>query len=331
MRYSTLVLIVICLFSTGFGEAPEFYGKVDRMTWVVEDLESTAAGWAKVGFTDVVRHGEVNLQGLEFRGKPAAARVKAATVLFGDVAVDWVQPLGGDNAFTEFLAAHGSGVISLVHRAPDLESFKKEVERMKGLGVDVLQKVTLPSANGDIHYVFFDTEKKGKYSVGMLYVPGGDYGPLAVPDSEPKKKINQYAFVVKDLKAVNDYWVGLGFPAAQFSHPYLWDLKYGAEDGEFDAELGFQRDGKVTYEWIMPLKGPTCYVDHMEKHGEGFHHVAFETIDFFEAVEEWNHLGFPFLQGGAWGEKDKPGHGRFAYHDTDAAGGISVELLWNYK
>jgi hypothetical protein len=34
---------------------------------------------------------------------------------------------------------------------------------------------------------------------------------------------------------------------------------------------------------------------------------------------------------GAWGERGKKGYGRFAYMDTQAAGGIDIELLWNYK
>jgi hypothetical protein len=37
------------------------------------------------------------------------------------------------------------------------------------------------------------------------------------------------------------------------------------------------------------------------------------------------------VQGGAWGEKGKPGWGRFAYQDTHPIGGVDVELLWNYR
>jgi catechol 2,3-dioxygenase-like lactoylglutathione lyase family enzyme len=69
----------------------------------------------------------------------------------------------------------------------------------------------------------------------------------------------------------------------------------------------------------------------MEKHGEGFHHIAFEVPDLDAEVSRWNALGFPFVQGGAWGEKGKPGWGRFAYQDTHPIGGADVELLWNYR
>jgi hypothetical protein len=85
------------------------------------------------------------------------------------------------------------------------------------------------------------------------------------------------------------------------------------------------------YEWILPLKGPTVYQDHLDRHGEGVHHIAFEVPDLDREIARWNSLGFPFVQGGAWGEKGKRGYGRFAYHSTQALGGTDIELLWNYK
>jgi hypothetical protein len=35
--------------------------------------------------------------------------------------------------------------------------------------------------------------------------------------------------------------------------------------------------------------------------------------------------------GGSWGDAGKPGSGRFAYVDAQGAGGIDIELLWNYR
>jgi hypothetical protein len=37
------------------------------------------------------------------------------------------------------------------------------------------------------------------------------------------------------------------------------------------------------------------------------------------------------VQSGAWGEKGKPGSGRFAYAATDAFGGVTTEFLWNHR
>ena len=87
----------------------------------------------------------------------------------------------------------------------------------------------------------------------------------------------------------------------------------------------------MQYEWIQPTKGPTTYLDHMAKYGEGIHHIAFAVSDIEREAGDWSKAGFPTSQSGAWGDRDQPGYGRFAYQDTHAIGGTEVELLWNYR
>ena len=60
---------------------------------------------------------------------------------------------------------------------------------------------------------------------------------------------------------------------------------------------------------------------------EGFHHLAFGVKDMDADLAWWAERGYPESMSGAWGEKDKPGSGRFAYVDTQVIGGIDVELL----
>ena len=111
----------------------------------------------------------------------------------------------------------------------------------------------------------------------------------------------------------------------------MWALKYHDQPGNFDALLGWQHHGTVVYEWIQPLRGPTVYNDQIAAHGEGLHHLALDVPEFDRASAEWASKGFPFVQGGAWGERDKPGYGRYAYQNTQSLGGTDVELLWNFK
>jgi 4-hydroxyphenylpyruvate dioxygenase-like putative hemolysin len=91
------------------------------------------------------------------------------------------------------------------------------------------------------------------------------------------------------------------------------------------------RHGKVVYEWIIPEKGPSTWHDHLDKHGEGVHHIALNVDDMDKAIAEWKQAGYEYVMGGAWGEAGKPGSGRFAYVDAQRASGIDVELLWNYR
>ncbi len=324
---TTLVLGLCILMQARPAPLPEYYKSVDSLTWVVRDLDKAVAGWTRLGFA-VRETSATRISDVTFRGNPSACKARFASGRLGDVQINWIQPLGGNNAYTEFLERHGSGVFSVVHRVPARQDIQAEIKRMAGLGIAVLQAESVQSESGAEARTYFDTEPDGKYVLGLCYdTKGGGTALLASGD----RKVVQYAFVVRRLEPVLEFWDKLGFTAHDTTHPPLFDLRYHDQNGHFDAELGWQRHGRVPYEWILPLKGPTVYLDHMDKHGEGIHHLAFEVPDLDREVERWQKLGFPFIQGGAWGEKGKPGWGRFAYQDTDAIGGTAVELLWNSR
>ena len=307
---------------------PDMYKSVHALTWVVRDVEKSVAGWKKLGFTDIRIVGDVTFADVRYRGNSATCTARVAEGHLGDVAVQWIQPLQGNNAYSEFLARHGTGMFSLVHRATSREALHAEIERMKALGVGVLQSESVHVAGSTSIRTYLDTEPQGKYALGLIYSPdAADSRATALPG----RKVVQFAFTVRELQPVLDFWSRLGFTDRSVTHPPLWDLRYHDRPADFDADLGWQRHGRVVYEWVHPLKGPTVYLDHMDEHGEGFHHIAFEVPDLDQEVAHWNALGFPFLQGGAWGEKGKPGWGRYAYQDTDAIAGAEVELLWNYR
>jgi catechol 2,3-dioxygenase-like lactoylglutathione lyase family enzyme len=173
-----------------------------------------------------------------------------------------------------------------------------------------------------------DTAERGKYVVGLTAgrlptpaetAPPSGFGP----------RLSQYAVVVRDLDPVAAYWERLGFPVMDVTHPALTDLRYRGQPGAFDQKLGWHRHGTVTWEWIVPLAGPTVYEDFLDQYGEGFHHLAFDVPDMDAAIEAWEAAGFPIVQSGGWGEKGRPGSGRFAYADTTSIGSVTIELLWN--
>lgn len=332
MRALTLLLLVALAGAPLSAELPGFYKEVDRLVWVVPDLDETISHLRKLDFTNVRDLGEARLNGVEYRGEPATGSVRLAAGRFGDVPVYWIEPLGGRNVYADFLEEKKGGVLSLVHRAPTAASYDAELARLKGLGVDVLQKGSVETASGTIRYAMLDTLEGGKYSLGLIHFPGGDEGPLAVPPGNPSGRVvSQYAFAVKRLEPVSAYWAKLGFPEMSFTHNELTDKKYHGQSAEFDMRLGWQRHGEVVYEWIQSLQGPDVYLDHMKIHGEGFHHLAFNVEDMDEALADFASRGYPETLSGGWGKKGKPGSGRFAYIDTQPVGGIDVELLWNYR
>jgi hypothetical protein len=320
MKNGKLLFALLAAAVPAVTQLPEFYRRVDRIFWVVDDVEKTAAGWRKVGICETAARDSLTRDGARW-----------SVVRLGDVVVDLIQPAAGNSVFRDFQQRRGQGVFALLHRAPTKESFDREVGRMRALGVGVLGSGGIEDSHA--RYVLFDTAREGKYVVGLIFAPPGEYtGTLAPPPIQPSpKRVSQYAFVVRDLPAVSKYWARLGFPEMAFTHPRLWDLRYHGKPGDFDADLGWHKHGTVQYEWIQPTKGPTTYMDHMAKFGEGFHHIAFSTDDIDREQREWSKAGFPTTQSGAWGERDQPGYGRYAYQDTHAIGGVEVELLWNFR
>jgi methylmalonyl-CoA/ethylmalonyl-CoA epimerase len=329
MRPLAFGLFVLALASPVRAQLPELYRTVTSVHWSVKDLDHVKAGWAKLGFPALNDMGEVTVAG-EWRGQAGSARARIAQARFAGLDVVWVQPLEGDNAFTDHLARHGDGIVSVNYRAPSLEALDAEVARLRALGVGVLQRAEVVIGEGRLRVVHMDTEAEGKYVLGLVHGPM-PAGMAEAPAPPFPVKLSQYALVVKSLDAVSRYWQKLGFPAMEVTHPPLSERRYRGQPGQFDQKLGWHRHGTVTWEWIEPLQGPTVYLDFLEAHGEGFHHLAFDVPDIDAAAATWERVGVPVAQSGAWGDKGKPGSGRFAYAGSDVYGGVTIELLWNFR
>jgi hypothetical protein len=197
MRRIWLYLLPLALIQPLFAQLPDYYKRVDRITWVVEDVDKVVQGWRKLGFEQIHEPTLVSLDHVRFRGSPARSKVRVAAGRLGAARIRWIQPVSGKNAYSEFLAR--------------------------------------------------------------------------------------------------------------------------------------QRHGDIVYEWILPLKGPTVYQEYLKAHGEGFHHLAFDTEDIDRVTARWKDLGFPPVQSGAWGEAGNSGSGRFSYFDTTSIGGVTIEFLWNHR
>lgn len=324
MRVIALGALAWCASISVFAQLPDFYKRVSRVTWVVDDIGRVTEGWKKLGLMVVEDIGETNLP-VEYRGKNAEARVHWIVGALGDTFIDFVQPLGGENAYSDFLRRHGSGVFALVHQVPSMDSFDAEVERLRTLGVRVLQRGIIDSEGREVKYAYMDTEPEGKYVVGLT-----DYSGSPSPPDNPSARINQFAFVIRDVKAVSAFWQKLGFPPITVSRSSPRELRYRGKPAHYVQDLGFQHHNpKVAYEWCVPPPGENVYSNFLKAHGEGLQHIGRPVPDMDKAISAMRAQGFLVAQSGGWGEAGKPGSGRFAYMDTDALGGLTVELLWS--
>lgn len=323
-------ILAVAGLSLGLAQAqlPDPYRNVHYLTWVVSDLDRVDTGWSELGFDKAVPLQDGVLEQDSPAG-PVRLDVQVAAGRLGEYRYLRIQPGDGNGPYSAFLERHRDGVFALNHRFPSVADLESEVRRLEQLGVSVLDRGRLKTPQGELTYVHMDTAREGKYVLGLV-CDSGVFDNLEAT-SPFRMRASQYALVVRDLNAVSAFWVGLGFPPMEVTHPALTDLTYYGEPGRFDQELGWHRHGEIAFEWIRPLRGPTTYEDSLDRHGEGFHHIAFNVEDIDAAVAYFEARGIRCSQAGGWGEKGKPGSGRFAYVDTDALGGLTVELLWNFQ
>jgi catechol 2,3-dioxygenase-like lactoylglutathione lyase family enzyme len=329
MKPIALSLLALAVAVPCRAELPQMYRRVASVHWVVKDLGPVQAGWGKLGFPALQDLGEMTVAG-SFRGQAGSSRFRIAQARLAGADVVWIQPVEGESALTEHLARHGEGVLSLNYAAESREALEAEVARLAGLGVGVLQRAEVATPAGRLTVVHMDTAAEGKYVLGLVHGAAPRPTTEAPPALFPAK-LSQYALVVRSLERVSAYWQKLGFPAMDVTHGPLTDLVYRGQPGRFDQKLGWHRHGTVTWEWIEPLAGPTVYEDFLKEHGEGFHHFALDVPDIDAASAAWEARGVKIVQSGGWGEKGKPGSGRFAYAATDAFGGVTTEFLWSLR
>jgi catechol 2,3-dioxygenase-like lactoylglutathione lyase family enzyme len=304
-------------------QLPDHYKTVNRVTWVVENIDKVRPAWAALGLSDVEEHPNIQLVG-QFRGSPVTICAWQITGHLGDLTVDMIQPGEGQaNAYTDFLAKHGDGILSIMHEVPNRQALEKEILRMKTKGVGILQQVSLR----DRIDTYFDTEQQGKFALGLVLKPEGARvatGPGPV---------SHFGFVVWDAAAVSAYWERLGFPAFPMQHATpRADARYRDDPLSLAFEVGFQRHTQFQFEWISPPPSPpNIYADFLNRHHrEGIQHIGIEVENLANRIEAYKALGYHVHQSGAWGEVGKPGSGHYAYMDTDLVGGVSVELIHRY-
>ena len=327
MKLLRCFAVIAALAGTCYAQLPNFYKQVNSVTWVVQNIDHAKQGWAALGLSNIHEYPDIKLTG-EYRGKPVTIRAWAITGQLGDLTVDMIQPAEGqENAFTDFLAKHGDGIFSIVHEVPNQEAMTKEIARMSSLGVNVLQQVSVESPSGPITFTYFDTEPNGKFVLGLVNWPGG------APTAGAPGKVSHLAPVIRESKTVSAFWQKLGFPAFRMEHATpREDTRYRGKPLWFSFDVGYQHYDQFTYEWIVPpMTPPNIYADFLKLHTEGIQHIGMPVDDLKKAAAEYEKLGYPIWQSGAWGNVGKKDSGQYDYMDTDSIGGVSVELIHAYK
>ncbi|MBN2763544.1 MAG: VOC family protein [Bacteroidales bacterium] len=315
-----------------FSQAPEFYNRVNHMIWIVEDLRTVKKNWQLLGFDQIKDEGEVTIIS-KFSGQNEAIKAKMAIGYLGGATVVWIQSSRRGSPFSDYMRTAKEGIYSLVYAVGGKKDLKEEAQRLKDINITILDNLEIKTRHGKLNYFFFNTAKQGKYTLGLMLT--NDIEKLFDPEKDGNNQHNlsfcQYAFAIADESTVSDYWYEFGLPDLVVTHDSIHDKTYYGNPGTFDIKLGWYRHGYIPFEWCIPLQGPNVYEDHILTHGAGPHHLGFETEDIDKVLADYVVKNFVVSQSGGWGEKGKPGSGRFAYLDPKGLGGITIELLWNFK
>jgi methylmalonyl-CoA/ethylmalonyl-CoA epimerase len=147
---------------------------------------------------------------------------------------------------------------------------------------------------------------------------------------ETFKQVVQIGAVVRDLdrsiKVLSEVF-GIG----PFSRIDDWpppdrpdyQLFYYGEPGNFTARMAFVDLGQVELELIQPLTGQSIWSDFLEKHGEGIHHIRFNTFDHEAVIDYLSRHDIGVSQKGSG---LRPGT-FWVNFDTEDKVGFTVEIM----
>ena len=138
--------------------------------------------------------------------------------------------------------------------------------------------------------------------------------------------IAQLGFVVDDIAAAMDHWVGsLGVgPFFYLPDPPLRELRYRGEPTPARISVALSYSGEMQVELIQALDDhPSPYRDYRLAHGAGLHHVARFTGDFDAVLAGYVADGRrPVFEGRGLSETQ-----RFCYFPSARDGGPMSELV----
>lgn len=96
---------------------------------------------------------------------------------------------------------------------------------------------------------------------------------------------------------------------------------YKGQASHAQVRMAFFDMGQVQLELIQPVGEPSAWKDGLDKHGEGFHHIAFWVPDTEASVKDLAQHGISVIQQG-----DFEG-GMYTYLDSEDQMGVMLELL----
>lgn len=141
------------------------------------------------------------------------------------------------------------------------------------------------------------------------------------------RTIVQIGLVVRDIETVAKAYaelLGVEEPGWFLTDPQeIACTRYRGEPTGAQAKLAFFDLGGVHLELIEPVGSPSTWQEHLDTHGEGVHHIAFQIEGMPEQVALLQDRDMHLVQSGEYTG------GRYAYIDSSPRLKVMLELLEN--
>ncbi|MBM3133555.1 MAG: hypothetical protein FJZ95_11080 [Chloroflexi bacterium] len=136
---------------------------VYQLGYVVRDIEKVCKYYESTfGIGPFSPPMDVNMDGAILRGRPVKTRIKVAFANSGNLQVELIQPVEGENPYFEFLAAKGDGIHHLAFQVDDMNKAKSAFAK-KGFQPIFYHDM------GVMEFAYFDTSEPGGLWVEFLH------------------------------------------------------------------------------------------------------------------------------------------------------------------
>lgn len=148
---------------------------------------------------------------------------------------------------------------------------------------------------------------------------------------DPKElfpRLAQVGVVVRDLEAsMKHYEAILGIkPHRIIERSPTGEGKkyYYGKESDFFQKVALYQLGEIEFELLEPFGGDSVLMDFLKTHGEGIHHIAFDTGDFAGVSEHFEAHDIPLAQTGPTSRHPAM---RWGFFDTVKDLGTTIEVF----
>ncbi|MCV7076057.1 VOC family protein [Mycobacterium szulgai] len=132
-----------------------------QIAWVTADLDATETTLTGLlGARKWVRIPDVHFapDSCTYRGKPADFVASISLSYLGDMQLELITPVRGENIYSDFLRDHGPGLHHICIEAETLELFDAAILEASHHGAEVVQQGLMP---GGIHFAYVSAPQAG--------------------------------------------------------------------------------------------------------------------------------------------------------------------------